>query len=98
MKTQTTFTKARIGSAMLLILALAFSTMVAVAQESAARDDYAASIAKFRQEKEADLRKPDGWLSLIGLQWLSGTNIHIYMGKDGKLHDHPYGWNDGQPK
>ena len=37
--------------------------------------DYTAGIQKQRAEREAGLRKPGGWLSLIGLDWLSeGSN------------------------
>lgn len=32
---------------------------------------YAAEIEAFRKERDASLRNPEGWLSLVGLSWLS---------------------------
>ena len=38
--------------------------------------DYTASIQKWRVEREAKLKAPDGWLSLTGLTWLKpGENL-----------------------
>lgn len=34
-------------------------------------DSYQREILDWRAEREADLRKPNGWLSLVGLHWLS---------------------------
>lgn len=71
-------------SAVLLVLAFVFFVNVVFAQKTSAKDDYATSITKFRQEKEADLRMPDGWLSLAGLEWLNdGLNV-FYLDEKGK--------------
>ena len=32
--------------------------------------DYKKSIQQYRADREAELRKPTGWLSLVGLYWL----------------------------
>ena len=38
-------------------------------------EEYAQAIAQWRQEREAQLKGPDGWLNLAGLYWLeSGAN------------------------
>jgi len=67
---------------LLLILVIVFSAIFASAQKTDAKDNYAASIAKFHQEKEADLRKPDGWLSVSGLFWLKEGNNIFYLEND----------------
>ena len=38
---------------------------------AAANTGYEAEITKWRQEREARLKAPDGWLSLAGLRWLN---------------------------
>ena len=38
--------------------------------------DYTAGVEKWRQEREARLKAPDGWLSVAGLTWLKpGDNV-----------------------
>lgn len=54
-----------------VVLGLLLSALVPALAES----DYVAGIQKLRTEEEADLKKPDGWLTLAGLFWLKeGTN------------------------
>ncbi len=37
--------------------------------------DYITETLKWRQEREAALKAPDGWLTLVGLKWLKpGSN------------------------
>jgi len=59
-----------------MIRSLAFASVIAVTTGSAvAGDDYAASVAKVRADRLQTLKAPDGWLSLIGLEWLQpGVN------------------------
>jgi hypothetical protein len=53
--------------AMLLIFALL---------AGASGTSYEADVAKWRQEREARLKAPDGWLSVAGLMWLQpGRNV-----------------------
>lgn len=42
----------------------------AIGENPTSRDSYAASILKWREEKEVELRADDGWLSVAGLFWL----------------------------
>ena len=44
--------------------------------------DYTAAIDKERTDRDAGLRKPGGWLSLIGLNWLSEGSNSIGSAKD----------------
>lgn len=66
-------------SAALVLLALALSACTGEsarqhADETAARDGQAAAFrddhAQWVKQREDDLRKPDGWTSLIGLHWV----------------------------
>lgn len=47
--------------------------------------DYATTIQKQRADREAGLRKPGGWLSLIGLDWLSEGRNSIGSAKDNDI-------------
>jgi uncharacterized protein (DUF1684 family) len=40
----------------------------------------------WRTQHAADLRKPDGWLSLIGLEWLAPGETSIGSATDNKIH------------
>lgn len=55
----------------------------AVAADPAA--DYATTIQQQRSEREAGLRKPGGWLSLIGLEWLSEGRNTIGSARDNDI-------------
>ena len=64
-----------ISCAFIPILLIATLGWPAIAENPPSRDSYAASILKWRQEKEAALRADDGWLALAGLFWLKeGSN------------------------
>lgn len=67
----------------LLCAALLCTTSFAIAAETP--DGYAESINKQRSEREAGLRKPGGWLSLIGLDWLSEGRNSIGSAKDNDI-------------
>src|SRR5690242_4389106 len=52
-------------------LAAAFAAVTA----ARAQTDYAKEIENWRQEREANLKKETGWLTVAGLSWLKkGTN------------------------
>ncbi len=67
-----------------------------------AESDYVTGVQKWRAEEEADLKKPNGWLTLSGLFWLKeGTNTvgagpefdvhltdHFKQGKFGEINLH----------
>ncbi|MGI8988438.1 MAG: hypothetical protein ACR2I2_02500 [Bryobacteraceae bacterium] len=51
------------------------ASLLAASLLAATGGDYPASIEKWRQERLAKLKSPDGWLSLAGLFWLQeGAN------------------------
>jgi len=52
------------------------------AQESFSQNDELA----WRTQHATDLQKPDGWLSLIGLQWLEPGATSIGSAQDNKIH------------
>lgn len=57
--------------AMLISLALVLSVPA-----GAADDDWRREVMEWREDRAEKLREPDGWLSLIGLHWLSdGLNL-----------------------
>ena len=72
---------------MLRILGLPFSILLASSTALASDNapDYAATIQQQRTEREAGLRKPGGWLSLIGLNWLSEGRNAIGSAKDNDI-------------
>jgi uncharacterized protein len=48
--------------------------------------DFAREELAWRAQHVADLRKPDGWLSLIGLEWLQLGETTIGSASDNKIH------------
>ena len=72
---------------MLRILSFSFSILLASSTALASDNapDYAATIQQQRTEREAGLRKPGGWLSLIGLNWLSDGRNSIGSAKDNDI-------------
>ena len=42
-------------------------------------------IAEFREKRAAGLRKPDGWLSLVGLEWLQPGDTSVGSAPDNKV-------------
>src|SRR5437879_8706957 len=67
----------------LLILALiAFLPLSLPAQEPYSQSDELA----WRTQHASDLQKPDGWLSLIGLEWLEPGETSIGSAGDNKIH------------
>src|SRR6266567_2414089 len=67
------------------LVAIAISTCLPLslaAQESFSQNDELA----WRTQHATDLQKPDGWLSLIGLQWLEPGETSIGSAQDNKIH------------
>ncbi len=69
----------RIGTAALLLLSGSFR---ALAQQA----DFAKDELAWRTQHVKDLQKPDGWLSLIGLEWLQPGETTIGSAPDNKIH------------
>ncbi|MEO7917598.1 MAG: DUF1684 domain-containing protein [Dokdonella sp.] len=67
----------------LLCVALLCTASFVIA--AGAPDEYSASINKERSDRDAALRKPGGWLSLIGLDWLSEGRNSIGSSKDSDI-------------
>lgn len=70
---------ARAAFALLLSALLLFP---ARAQDSAWQREN----ATWREQHKADLLKPDGWLSLIGLEWLQPGDNSVGSAADNKIH------------
>jgi len=71
-------------SACLLFIALLFALLPApaVSQETSWEKETAA----WREQHKAELLKPDGWLSLIGLEWLQPGDNSAGSAPDNKIH------------
>jgi uncharacterized protein (DUF1684 family) len=67
---------------LLPVLFLALSVSAALAQEAAWQQDLAA----WRAQHAADLQKPDGWLSLAGLEWLAAGDNTFGSAADNQIH------------
>src|SRR5438552_13035235 len=71
-------------SACLAFTALVFAVLpgLAAAQES----PWEKENADWREAHKADLLKPDGWLSLAGLEWLQPGDNSVGSAPDSKIH------------
>jgi uncharacterized protein (DUF1684 family) len=77
--------KAFLGSVTAILLA-ALAT-VSVTQPSAAQDgEWQQALFAWRTQHVADLTKPDGWLSLAGLEWLQPGDNSFGSATDNKIH------------
>jgi uncharacterized protein (DUF1684 family) len=66
----------------LFLIYLAVSATPALAQQVAGQQDLAA----WRAQHAADLQKPDGWLSLVGLEWLLPGDNTVGSAIDNTIH------------
>lgn len=66
-------------------LFLAAITLGAVAVHAADTDPYSRQIEQWRADRVARLTAPDGWLSLIGLEWLHEGANRIGSGADNDI-------------
>jgi uncharacterized protein (DUF1684 family) len=65
-----------------IALLLALLPAPAASQETSWQKDTAA----WREERKADLLKADGWLSLVGLEWLQPGDNSVGSAADNKIH------------
>ncbi len=66
----------------LLFFTCAILSLFSFAQDAAWQKDTAA----WREEHKADLLKPDGWLSLTGLEWLQPGDNSVGSAANNKIH------------
>jgi uncharacterized protein len=65
----------------------ALLTGVLVAASIHAQDsNFQKDLAAWRMQHTADLLKPDGWLSLVGLEWLQPGDNSVGAAPDNKIH------------
>src|SRR2546430_918542 len=69
---------ARTASLLLLLTLAAFTVF---AQDAAWQKE----IGEFREKRAAGLQKPDGWLSLVGLEWLQPGDTSVGSAPDNKV-------------
>ncbi|HEY6376464.1 MAG TPA: DUF1684 domain-containing protein [Edaphobacter sp.] len=71
------------------ILCIAFLTLTAAAQNAAPDPQYLQQITEFRSQRAKSLSSPDGWLSLVALQWLKPGDTTVGSAPGNTLHlDH----------
>jgi uncharacterized protein (DUF1684 family) len=73
--------RARISGFPVFLATLAAFGISTSAQQDIAKDEFA-----WRVQHAANLQKPDGWLSLIGLEWIEPGEITIGSAADNKIH------------
>src|SRR6476469_2741179 len=55
--------------------AIVFASFAAFVSVAGAQTDYVKEVEKWRSDREANLKKETGWLTVAGLSWLKeGTN------------------------
>ena len=65
---------------------LVFAFVLPAASTSAQNYTWRSDLATWRSQHAADLRKPDGWLSLAGLEWLQPGDNSFGSAPDSKIH------------
>src|SRR6266436_4496536 len=65
---------------------LVFAFVLPAASTSAQNYTWRSDLATWRSQHAADLRKPDGWLSLAGLEWLQPGDNSFGSAPDNKIH------------
>ena len=71
-------------SARLTLIASVFAMLPALLASQEA--PWQKETAAWREEHKADLLKPDGWLSLVGLEWLQPGDTSVGSAADNKIH------------
>jgi len=71
----------RLGIATCVVV---LSTSSCFAQETAAT--WKKDLSKWRADHVSELKKPDGWLSLAGLEWLQSGDNSVGSAADNKIH------------
>lgn len=63
-----------------------FCVAIAGAWQARAQDaNWQKEISEFREKRSAGLQKPDGWLSLVGLEWLRPGDTSVGSAPDNKV-------------
>ncbi len=70
------------ATTVLAVFACAYLSAPALAQDASWQKD----LVSWRTEHTADLLKPDGWLSLTGLEWLQPGDNSVGSAGDNKIH------------
>jgi uncharacterized protein (DUF1684 family) len=65
---------------------LAFVSIVFTYSATAQDVSWRHELAGWRTEHAADLQKPDGWLSVVGLEWLDSGDNSFGSAADNKIH------------
>ena len=68
------------------IFALLLSSAPSFAQSAAQPADWSKEEIAWRAQHARDLQKPDGWLSLIGLEWLQSGETSLGSAADNQIH------------
>jgi uncharacterized protein (DUF1684 family) len=63
-----------------------FSSLSVLAQAAAQGKDWRHDLTAWRAEHATELQKPDGWLSLTGLEWLQPGENSFGSAADNKIH------------
>jgi len=71
-----------LATTVLAVFACAYLSAPALAQDASWQKD----LVSWRTEHTADLLKPDGWLSLTGLEWLQHGDNSVGSAGDNKIH------------
>src|SRR5260370_29704449 len=71
-----------LATTVLAVFACAYLCAPALAQDSTWQKD----LVSWRAEHTADVLKPDGWLSLTGLEWLEPRDNSLGSAGDNKIH------------
>src|ERR1700687_2225942 len=71
-----------VAKSALLFFTCGILSLSSFAQDAACPKDTAA----WREEHKADLLKPDGWLSLAGLEWLQPGDNSVGSAAGDKIH------------
>lgn len=73
------------------LLCVTFLALTSAAQSAAPDPQYLQQIAQFRAERAKNLSSPDGWLSLVALQWLKpgDTTVGAAIGNTLRLDHAP---------
>lgn len=70
----------------LSFLSAIFASLSLAASLPAQDGNFLKDLAAWRTEHTADLLKPDGWLSLVGLEWLQPGDNSVGTAADNKIH------------
>src|SRR3982751_1212391 len=69
-----------------LILLATLIAMLLSSNSIAQNNTWQADLAEWRAQHAAELQKPDGWLALVGLEWLQPGDNSFGSGADNKIH------------